>query len=141
MRANSLFHICARQGDEMSQAIADEARTIVREAAKPIAPGQTVGAQINAACKALGYPRGSWRVQAAWYGNAGCWSAAAITELQTRFVSWREAQTRQTTSALETERARQAATHRAALEQSRIDHLAALAAIESRLAILGGDPA
>lgn len=122
----------------MSQAIADEARTIVRQAAKPIMPGQTVGAQIDAACKALGYPRGSWRITAAWYGNAGCWSAAAITELQKRFVSWRDAQDRRSADALATERVRQAASRRAALEQSRIDHIAALAAIESRLALLGG---
>lgn len=138
MRKNLLLRLCSREDDGMSQAIADEARMIVREAAKPVTPGQSIAAQINTACRNLGYPAGSWRVTAAWYHQGGCWSAAAIVDLQSRFVIWREAQDRRSADALSTEQARQAATRRAALEQSRLDHLAALAAIESRLALLGG---
>lgn len=140
MRKNPLLRLCSREDDGMSQAIADEARLIVREAAKPIMPGQTVGAQIDAACKALGYPRGSWRITAAWYGNAGCWSAAAISDLQKRFLAWRDAETRRRAGAMATERARQAAADRDLLRHQR-DHLAAeLQRLNARLALLDGDP-
>ncbi len=121
----------------MSGAIAREAQAIVFEAAKPIRPGSTVKAQIREAARALGYPEGSWRISAAWYGHADSFSAAAIRELQDRYLAWRTAEARRATAASEVEQARQLALDRDLLERCRRDHLAQLATIESRLAALG----
>lgn len=68
----------------MDTAIAEEAYSIVRQAALPIQPGDTIKAQINRAWVALGRPP-HWRVRASWYREAGGFSAVAIRDLQDRY--------------------------------------------------------
>ncbi len=130
------FKIVSRQGDDMSNAIAAEAREIVRRAAGD-AGGLIVKGQIRQAARNLGYPADSWRIREAWYGRAGSWSAQAIRDLQDRFLAWRERDAGR-------QRARDAA-DRALLEQTRARYLADLAAIEARLAVMpdpgSADPA
>ena len=78
----------------MSQAIAFEARNIVQEAAGPVPAGKNIKWQLRAACRALGYPDGHWRIRAAWYGEAASWSAVALEELRARYRRWSEKQER-----------------------------------------------
>ena len=73
----------------MSEAIAAEARALVRRAAGDVA-GKTVAAQIREAARNLGYGADDWRSREAWYGRAGRWSAAAVDDLRKRFAAWRE---------------------------------------------------
>lgn len=89
----SAFAIASRQGDDMSSAIANEAQEIVRRVAETSC-GTTTTAKINAACRALDYPINSWRINDAWCGRAGSWSAAAIVDLQQRYVAWRDKEAR-----------------------------------------------
>lgn len=56
---------------------------MVRDAARPIAPGETIKAQMRRAWAELGRPP-MWRVRAAWYGEAGSWTAAAFEDLRMR---------------------------------------------------------
>lgn len=63
--------------------IAGEMQRVVLGAAAPIRPGDTVKAQLNRAWEALGRPQ-FWRVRAAWYGEAGCWSATAVDDMRRR---------------------------------------------------------
>jgi len=76
----------------MGRSIALEAQRMVQEAAEPIVPGEVVKAQMRRAARALKYPDGDWRIRAAWYCEAGCWSAAAFEELRERYGAWRERQ-------------------------------------------------
>lgn len=82
MRAGLPFHECSMS------AIALEARALVRDAACPVMPGETVKAQMRRAWDNLGRWHW-WRVRAAWNGEAGCWSAAAFEELRRRHHAWR----------------------------------------------------
>ena len=82
------------QGEFMSEALAIEARSIVRGAAEPITAGETVKAQMRRAWTALGRPP-MWRLRAAWYGEAGSWSAAAFEDLRGRYRAWCEKQERE----------------------------------------------
>lgn len=77
----------------MSQSIATDAQRIVLDAAGPSA-GRTIARQMQDAARALGYRAGSWRVRAAWYCEAGAWSAAAVEDLRERYRTWREKQGR-----------------------------------------------
>lgn len=77
---------------EVSMSIAFEARRIVRNAAEPVPPGSTVKAQMRSAAIALGYPVGSWRIRAAWNGEASSWSAEAFELLRNRHRLWRSKQ-------------------------------------------------
>lgn len=108
MSDGSSFRECSRvEGvSNVSHAIAAEAQTLVREAAKPIAPGDTVKAQLRRAARALGYRDGDWRIRAAWYREAGCWSASALEDLRARFRTWRAAQDRAAIVEMETQAAR-----------------------------------
>ena len=74
--------------------IAIEARNMVRTAAAPVPAGETIKGQLRRACRALGYRDGDWRIRAAWYSEAGSWSAAAFEELRERYRSWSEKQKR-----------------------------------------------
>jgi hypothetical protein len=76
----------------MSQSIAIEAQDIVLESAKPIPAGKNVAWQMREACRHLGYNDGHWRVRAAWYGEAGSWSAAALEDLRSRYEKWKARQ-------------------------------------------------
>ncbi len=119
----------------MSTAIRDDARQMVFHAAGIIRPGQTVKSQINAACKALGLPPGNWRVTAAWYNQAGCWSAAAIHDLQQRYLKWREIEARRAASTAQTEALIRAQRERQQLEATRNAIRTQLATIERQLAL------
>lgn len=68
---------------EESMSIAAEMQAIVFTAAEPIRPGDTVKAQQRRAWSALGRPP-FWRLRAAWYGEAECWSGRAIEDLRRR---------------------------------------------------------
>ena len=94
IHAGQSFRRCSQIGDRMSRALALEAQTIVRGAAEPIAPGETVKAQMRRAWTALGRPP-MWRLRAAWYGEAGSWSAAAFEDLRGRYRAWCEKQERE----------------------------------------------
>lgn len=85
MRDKSSFRM--RSGEQMSVAIAAEAQRIVRDAARPIEPGEGVKAQLRRAWSALGRPP-YWRVRAAWYGESGSWSAQAFEDLRARYRNW-----------------------------------------------------
>jgi len=63
--------------------IAAEMQAIVFDAAQPIRPGDTVKAQQRRAWGTLGRPP-FWRLRAAWYGEAECWSGKAIEDLRRR---------------------------------------------------------
>lgn len=132
----SWCRIVSRQGDEMSDAIAAEAREIVRQAAGR-SSGLTVKGQIRQAARNLGYTTENWRIREAWYGRAGNWSAQAIRDLQRRYLRWCERTAGQASA--------QDAFDRALLEETRARYLADLAAIEARLAVLpdpgSADPA
>ena len=87
MRDRSSFHNRSSSEVGMSAALAVEAQTIVQRAAEPIRAGETVKAQMRRAWMNLGrLPQ--WRVRAAWYGEAGCWSAAAMQDLREREARW-----------------------------------------------------
>jgi hypothetical protein len=113
MSAGSSFNIRSSVEQEAMSAIALEARGIVRAASEPVAPGETVMAQMNRAARNLGFAAGDWRVKAAWYGEAGCWGAAAFRDLQDRFEKWTARNERRASG-----RASAAAASLAALRQS-----------------------
>jgi hypothetical protein len=71
----------------MSASIATEARRLVMSAAEPVSAGETVKAQMRRAWERLGRPSW-WRIRAAWYGEASCWSAAALEDLRNRADHW-----------------------------------------------------
>jgi hypothetical protein len=66
-----------------SKAIADEMQEIVRKAAAPIEPGESIKAQMNRAHANLGRPL-FWRVKAAWWSEAGNWQGTAVEEFRKR---------------------------------------------------------
>ena len=82
-----------REGD-MSTSLALEAQRIVRDAAQPIPPGETIKGQLRRAARALGYGDSSWRIRSAWYGEASSWSATAFEQLRSRHAAWRERQSK-----------------------------------------------
>lgn len=69
-------------GDEMN-AVAVEMRTLVLASSVPVEPGETVKAQMRRGWGALGKPAW-WRFKAAWYGEAGGWSAVAVDDFRSR---------------------------------------------------------
>jgi hypothetical protein len=78
------------RGVSMSTSLALEAEQLVKDAAAPCKPGEKIKAQLNRACERLGYHSDRWRVRAAWYREAGCWSASALEELRSRAAAWKE---------------------------------------------------
>lgn len=76
------FHKCSQDEEGTVSTLATDMKTIVYAAADP-RPGETVKAQIRKAWAALGFPS-FWRVKAAWYGEAGCWSGEAVRDFQVR---------------------------------------------------------
>lgn len=81
----SSCRVCS--GDDMS--IGSEMQAIVWGAAEPIQPGDTVKAQQRRAWAALRNPPW-WRLRAAWYGEADCWSARAVEDMRQRDRARRE---------------------------------------------------
>jgi hypothetical protein len=90
------FRFRSREG-HVSSSIAEEARDIVWEAAKPVPPGATVKRQMRQAARALGYSDGHWRIRAAWNGEADSWSAKALEELRGKYRDWADRQARRAT--------------------------------------------
>jgi hypothetical protein len=84
MHENPSYKVCSREG-EVSQSIAAELQGYVFEAAKPVTPGRNIYSQMRDAARALGYSDGDWRIKAAWYGEAGNWSAKAVDTLRQRY--------------------------------------------------------
>lgn len=68
---------------ELTDALALEMQEIVRDAAGSVRAGETVKAQMRRAWERLRRPSW-WRLRAAWYGEAGCWSGKAIEDLRRR---------------------------------------------------------
>jgi hypothetical protein len=68
-----------------SSGMAGELQQLVFKAIGEIRPGMGVQAQINAACDNLGYPRGFWRVRAAFYGNAKNWRSEPVFDMLGRY--------------------------------------------------------
>ncbi len=113
----------------MSNAIAAEAQSIVREAAGR-SSGLIVKGQIRQAARNLGYAADSWRIREAWYGRAGSWSAQAIRDLQGRFITWREREAARAAA----DQATRAARDLALLENVRAAQRAELELVERRIA-------
>lgn len=65
--------------------IAGELQRLVFDAAGEIKPGSGIKQQINQACENLGYPRGHWRVRAAWYGEAENWRSQPVFDMLGRY--------------------------------------------------------
>lgn len=82
------FNIRSCVEHEAMSAVALDAQSIVFAAADPVQPGETVKAQMNRAARNLGFKAGDWRVKAAWYLEAGCWSAALFRDFEERFEQW-----------------------------------------------------
>lgn len=80
MRDKASFNV--RSGEVVTSVdIAHEMRGIALRAAEPVSAGETVKAQQRRAWEAL-RRLPFWRVRAAWYGEAGCWSAVAVDEMR-----------------------------------------------------------
>ena len=86
------FRECSNEGVQVSS-IAAEAQQMVLRAAGDTA-GLTIKGQLRKAARALGYSDGSWRIRAAWYGEAETWSAKAMRDLEARYRVWDERQAR-----------------------------------------------
>jgi hypothetical protein len=84
MSDNSSYKFCSRE-DEVAESIAIEMQKIVFEAAHPLTPGKGVYAQMRDAATALGFKSVHWRVRAAWYEEADCWSAKAVEAFRHRY--------------------------------------------------------
>ena len=121
----------------MTPAVRAETMTIYQRVAelvcRPGTPKKTMDVLVR---KALG-DTPLWRVRACRLGEAGCFSAAAVRQLQEEFRLFLERHAARVAAADATEHARQLALDRDLLERCRLDHLAQLAAIERRLAALG----
>lgn len=83
--------------------IADEAQSMVFEAAGHVPAGKGIYWQMRQSSRELGYSRDGvhWRVRAAWYGEAECWSAKAFEELRKRFSEWKAKRKRLSDNALD----------------------------------------
>lgn len=81
------------QSESDVSAIALEMQRLVRSAAMPVQAGETVKGQQRRAWDALKRPP-FWRLRAAWYGEAGCWSAASVEDMRRRDKERREKEAR-----------------------------------------------
>lgn len=71
--------------------VAAELEAYAKAAAMPIEPGEGIAEQVSKAARNLGLrgPRGERRVRAAWYGEAGCWSARKYLAFKARFEAYK----------------------------------------------------
>lgn len=72
-----------RSSCQPEQALAREMQAIVKDAAQPVSPGETVKGQMRRAWNELRRPP-FWRVRAAWWGEAGKWVASAVEDFRRR---------------------------------------------------------
>lgn len=77
--------VCSKE----PMSIAAEMQHVVYLAAEPVRAGDTVKAQQRRAWEALRRPA-FWRLRAAWYGEADCWSARAVEDMRQRDLARRE---------------------------------------------------
>lgn len=66
--------------------IAAEMQSVVLHAAEPVQAGETIKSQQRRAWERLSRPS-FWRLRAAWYGEAGCWSARAVEDMRRRHAA------------------------------------------------------
>ena len=88
--------------------VADEVEGWAKCAATPVQPGETVKAQINRAAVNLGLDREERdrrSVRAAWYGEAGSWSARKYVDFKYRYERWKAKQERKADLQIATARA------------------------------------
>lgn len=83
MRDQKSFDKSSQSKGLQVTAIAAEMQRIVLRAAEPVKPGDTVKGQMRRSWEALKRPP-FWRLRAAWYGEAGCWSAVAVEDMRRR---------------------------------------------------------
>jgi hypothetical protein len=88
---NQSYSVCS--GDPMNT-IAAEMRSLVLHAAEPVTAGETIKAQQRRAWERLSRPS-FWRLRAAWYGEAGCWSARAVEDMRRRDAARRQKEAKQ----------------------------------------------
>lgn len=93
MSENGSCQFRSSEGHVVSRAVAIEAQEMVLKAAGNTA-GLTIKGQLRKAARALGYADGSWRIKAAWYFEAGSWSAAAFEDLRARYRAFEAQQER-----------------------------------------------
>lgn len=82
----SEIRIVSSIGAEYGDLIATEIQEIVRRAAEPLEPGDTVKTQLARSWQNLGRPP-FWRLKAGWYGDGASWSARAVADFQARWVA------------------------------------------------------
>ena len=136
MRDKSSFHIVWSEGAKaMSEAIGIEIRTICRRAAEPIQPGEGVKAQLLRAWAALDRPP-FWRLRSGWYGEGGCWSAAAVADFQRRYLSMTARHARRIAQAQAIDTAKRGAAGTSMPEQARDEYRTLVERIEALEAAL-----
>lgn len=101
MRDKASYRVCSERNG--MSVIAAEMRALAQSAAEPVSPGETVKAQQRKAWETLRRPA-FWRLRAAWYGEAGCWSAVAVEDMRRRHAERlrKEAKTREQATELGT---------------------------------------
>ena len=121
---------------DMTLAVKRETKTIYDLAAELVCrPGMPRKTMDDVVSKALGnYPL--WRVRACRLGEAGCFSAAAVFNIQQEFKAFMARHAARAAAAAETEHARQAAADRDLLRRLRDQHQAELQRLNARLALL-----
>ena len=136
MRDKSSFHIVWSEGAKaMSEAIGVEIRTICRRAAEPVLPGEGVKAQLRRAWAALDRPP-YWRLRSGWYGEGGCWSAAAVVDFQRRYLAMTDRRDRRAAQAQAIDAAKRGATGTSQAEQARDEYRTLVERIEALEAAL-----
>lgn len=123
----------------LHEPIRTETTSIYRQVAEMVCrPGMQKSMMDEKVRAALGgYPL--WRVRACRLGEAGCFSAAAVHQLQTAYLAFLSRHKAQHAASAKTEQVRQAATDRDLLRRLRDQHAAELQRITARLALLDGD--
>ena len=87
--------------------VADELERLAKDSASPITPGENIGQQIKRAAKNLGLNTSESErraVRAAWYGEAGGWSARKYLDFKHRYERWKARQDRKAEMSIENAR-------------------------------------
>ena len=138
---SSRFRVITSETAEMDMTaeVRTETITIYRKVAefvcRPGMPRKQMDAVVSRALD--NYPL--WRVRACRLGEAGCFSAAAVYQLQQAYLAFMDRHRARAAAEAENEQTRQAATDRGLLRRLRDQHAAELQRINARLALLDGD--